>query len=260
MAEQRFNATLDHYGSMLERGRVLIIDYDVTRFHGFDIFRYMLLDHDSMMDCNSYYLPMIAAPMVEQQLVFYFDHCPFLNPNDNFISRRDTQNIEEIDASISGTLGQEHVPITETLIATQFNHVFERENLEGYMLRYRSDPHHVGWEKKLKKIYESDRLFDLVMANHIIRKKNINLVIVASVDMAILLVAQLRREGFTKPIGFLIGSYHYNMVDGTGMLKRLGEIVKLEQVHKYEFGIFQPFAGLDQIRRELEENFKDDEH
>lgn len=260
MAEQKFNATLDHYGSMLERGRVLIIDYDVTRYHSFDIFRYLLLDHDRMMDCNSYYLPMIAAPMVEQQLVYYYDHCPFLNPYDNFVSQRDSQSLDAMEKNISDMLGEKYVPVTETQLASQFMHIFDRDNLDGYMLRYRNDPHHVPWESRLKKVYQSDRILDMAMARHIIKRRGINLVIASSIDIAVMLALIVHRDIPERSMSFLTGSYHYNMDDKTGMLKNLPEIMMLERAAKYDFGIFQPFVGLDQIRDELEENFKDDQH
>ena len=83
------------------------------------------------------------------------------------------------------------------------------------------------------------------MALAIIEKHNINAIMLSSMDLAILIAEKLALAGITRSITFIVGNYFYNYEPDTGMLRNALLLYRLERKYKHEFGVFDPYTGLD---------------
>jgi hypothetical protein len=235
------NPTLENFPQMLQATRLLILDYDVTRYHSFDLFRYVSLEKELFVNCIPEMKPMYKTRDPYEQLSYYFNHANSLNPYDNFTTTANLK-VHDMEDKFNPKLKDEALHKTYTDMYHQLGVIFNRSGFAGYLLRYKNDPHRVPWEDTVK-VYTSDHVLELNMAVEIIKKHRINAVILSSVEAAIILCTRLEADGYHDSISFIIGGYKYNF-DSRGMIKHIREMNLFEYKRKHEFGIFNPFSGL----------------
>ena len=239
------NPTRTFFPQMLQATKLLILDYDVTRYHSFDLFRFLLLDHDNFMHCNPSFIPMIKEEDPYKQIKLYMKNATSLNPYGNFVGLYEDMKIVDMENSINQIITNELVHFTYTDLYHNFGVIFERHDVKGYVLRYKNDPHTTMWDDRVK-VYKTDHMFDLAMAVAIIKKHRINTIIISSIDAAILLCGMLEKEEYTNSITFIIGNYLYNYLTDDNqpfsIMKHMDYMRWYEQHRKYEFGLFDPFS------------------
>ena len=238
----RSNPTQELFPGMLQTSRILIIDYDVTRFHSFDIFRYLLLDREFFRACDPTFLPLIKESNPLVQLQFYIKHVSSINPFENFTHLKDMKLVD-MENRFKELLPSEAMVRTHTDIYHRLGLIFDRDGITGYLLRYPFDKTEIPWINKVK-VFTSEHMLDLRMAAAIIDKFRINTVFISSIEAAILLCAKLDTMEYDSPISFIVGSYGYNFDPEIRAFKHLREMNAFEYTKKHEFGIFSPFSGL----------------
>ena len=231
------------YPLMMRQSKLLVMDYDVTRYHSFDLFRLLLLDKSMFMKIDPNLLPFVKERDAGKQVFFYSRNAKSLSPYDNFTHTKDLVNLEKYEERLQTLFTDEQAMITRTDVSDQFDAVFQRSDITGYLLRYKKDPHKPTFIDKVK-TYEVDRMLDLRMAAAIIIKENINAVMLSSVDLAVLLSERLVEFEYMTPVTFIIGLYFYNFNPITNMLKHVAELTTFEHKLNYEFGVFDPFSSL----------------
>ena len=251
------NPTQELFPSMMQNTRLLILDYDVTRYHSFDMFRYMLMDRTWFDRCDpSFRDPFVQDRTVEKQVLRYMRTCSHINPFDNFKDVDNSKNyhrVLEMEDKMNEIFSEKLLLTTETDIAARLGIIFERKSITGYWLKYKNDPHQLPFQNELT-VYTTNHVLDLRMALAIISQCQINSIILSSVDLAVILCVMMEEHGIKWPISFIIGTYFYNYDPKTGVMNRLQEMNALEYNRKHEFGIFNPFSGLEQQRKEEQEN------
>lgn len=243
------------YPSMMQTTRLLILDYDVTRYHSFDVFRYLLLDKDFFMKCKKEFYPIIKEGDYWDKVVFYMENCPNFNPFDNFEDAK-ALSIFDVDRMINDTLGQENIQVTRTDLDKQFDVVFDKPTINGFLLQYKNDKP-PSFSEKVKR-YESDRILDLRMAMAIIQKENINAIMVSSVDLAVLIAQRMMKHKIERSMTFIIGNYWYNYDPSTKLMRHMQMMNLFELKKKHEFGIFDPYGSLH-YKRKLEQESSNDQ-
>lgn len=237
------------FPTMMQKTRLLIVDYDITRFHSFDIFRYLLLNTEYLRRLDPRYEQLLIEPDLTKQVRFYLRNCrslnPYMNFNDNTVISQ-----PDFDREVSSILSNGDMVAVPTDISRKFGYMFERKDLTGYLLKYVSDPYNVPWKDNLKRIYTTNHMMDLEMACAVIEKHNINAVMISSIDMAINLAMKLSSRGYLTSITFIIGTYFYNYAEETGIQNGLIAQCALEYKYKHEFAIFNPFGALQSYNNE----------
>ena len=84
MAQSDTNQTLELFPQMLEKTKLLILDYDVTRYHSFDFFRKLLLDRDMFIHLKPEFLPFVRMSDSLDQLWWLIRNNRMINVDDNF--------------------------------------------------------------------------------------------------------------------------------------------------------------------------------
>lgn len=243
------------FPTMMQNTKLLILDYDVTRYHSFDMFRYTLMDKSWFHRCD----PAIRDAFVhdrtiEKQVLRYMRTCSHINPFENFSPEDPTyRTTAELEDHMNEVFEDKLMLTTPTDIASRLGIIFSRQSIDGYWLKYKKDPHQLPYQDDLT-IYTSDHVLDLRMALAIIEQHQINAIMLSSVDLAIILCVKLEQYKIKRPISFIIGTYFYNYEPDTGIMKRLQEMNAIEYNRKHEFGIFNPFSGLEENRKEESEN------
>lgn len=238
------------FPTMMQATRLLILDYDVTRYHSFDLFRHLLRDRDMFMHCDPELLKMVQSPDVGKQILHYVRNNPNINPYDNFTLTKDQIKISEFESRLNNSMDE--MLITPTDIGVRLGIVFNRPNITGYALRYKTDKYEPV-NISLVKTYLSDHILDLRMALAIIEHHSINAVMLSSVDLALFLSQKLVSAGRTSPMSFMIADYFYNHDPETRLLRNVPYLYQYEQLYKFEYGVFDPYTGLN-INRKGETN------
>lgn len=248
MAEPQLDSNV-LWPSMMQKTRLLILDYDVTRYHSFDLFRYLLWsDREMFKQCDPMYIPFIKETDLSAQIQFYVHNCGNINPFDNFTHMRGNVDRNELERHLQLMFADKSAKITPTDISGQYEVVFQRPGISGYLLRYKNESHKPAFYQDVT-VYESEHLLDLRMAFAIIQKHNINAVLVSSADLALILARKLIAAGNTSPISFIIGAYCYNYDPEKRMMRNMGQMDEIELRYKHEFGIFDPFSSLTYKRK-----------
>lgn len=237
------NPSQTYFPQMMQNTRLLILDYDVTRYHSFDLFRYLLLDKELFMQCDPAFIPMIRESDPRKQIKLYMNNATSLNPYDNFIHLKDQLKIRDVEDRFNQFIGNEAVHTTYTDLYHQLGILFDRSGVSGYILKYTKDPHNVPWEN-VAKVYTTDHMMDLNMATAVVTKHRINAIITSSIDIAILLGCRLETAGYYDQITFIVGGYPYNYNPETKSFRHLEDMNLFEYTRKHEFGVFVPFSGL----------------
>lgn len=256
---QASRPSLDLFPQMMSSTRMLIIDYDVTRVHSFDIFRMMLLDKDFAVQVDKRFYPILTSHDYEEQLAYYIQRAYSLNPLDLFIHTKDKIDIIQYEEQIPNLLNNDIIKISPTDIMDQFGVCFSKKTITGYLLRYECDKFPIPWVDKVK-VFTSDRILDMRMASAIVQQYQINAVMCSSIECAILLANRLHSIKYNGPITFIVGRYMYNYEPEYPSIMRMTEMMYYYTLEKkYEFGTFTPFANL-QIPNRRKEETTDDQH
>lgn len=229
---------------MMQQTRLLIFDYDVTRYHSFDLFSTLLLDREMFNHCDAKFLDFVTTSSYSDRILFYKNKVEQLNVYEHFTNTRGLVNRDEYEKNVNAKLFKSPRAVTtETEISVNFNVIFYRDGISGYLLRYKDDPHEPLFIDQVK-VYESDRILDLRMAKAIIQEHRINAVLMSSAELAVELALGLLAIGYEEPISFLLGGYRYNFIDEFQYLKNMKIMASLERKYRYEFSLFDPFSNL----------------
>lgn len=250
MGDQNNNPTLTLFPQMLQKTKLLILDYDVTRYHSFDLFRWVLLDREMFMSLKPELHQFVKYSDSMDQLWWFIRNNRNINIYDNFTSTKNKIDLTEYENRLNTAMRADNMIITQTDITKRFSVVFNKNSVETFWLKYKHDMNHIIGEDDIQKIYTTDRVLDLRMAVAVIQKEVINAVMVANSELMILLIKKLREVGYTNQISFMLGTYAYNYDPRSGIMRNISLINKLEYLYKYEFGVFDPFTGLHTERKE----------
>ncbi len=231
------------YPNMMSGSKILIIDYDVTRYHSFDLFAYLLSNEDNFKRCDLNVLKHMCDHNVEwNDRMFWFAH----NVSEFNIFNLFKDNIIN-DQNVYEKILNEQFPnlgITTTDIDDRLGIIFQRKDIEGYILKYFKDPHTVPYDNLLK-TYQSDSILDLRMAMEIIRRHSIDTIMVSSIEIAMRIISLLIENKNVGNIGytFIIANYRYNY-DKNNLPKYLLDMNTIEYRYHFTFCVFDPFTGL----------------
>lgn len=244
------NPTQELFPSMLRNTKLLIIDYDVTRYHSFDFFRYLMYNKEWFLRCQPDFrqeFVLLRNPL--KQILMFRKQCPYINPFEMFTDHDQYQKVQQMEDWMNEHFADNLLITTPTDVAARFGTALDRNDISGFILKYTNDTYTAPFGERVK-VYTSDHVLDLRMAIAVIQKHGINAVMLSSVELAILLATKLIAGGYTTPVSFIIGNYFYNYDPDSGVMKHMPELNVLEYQHKYEFGVFDPFTGIEEMRKE----------
>lgn len=246
------------FPGMMQASRILIIDFDVTRFHSFDLLRYKLMDKSWFQRCDIELVKYLAEHNdITEQVLYYKGTCSSPNSLLNFRGINPNMPTDEFELIMNEALNDQTglMHTSPTDLSCSLDAIFQRNDIKGYWLHYKADDHFVSFKDSVKE-FTSDRILDGAMALHIIEQFNVNCIVVSSIDMAIMIGTELYTHGFRQPITIVFGKYRYNF-DEHGVVNHLEYVNALEYSMKYEFGTFEPYTRLLQVMKEIKRN---DEH
>lgn len=247
---ERIFPSHDLYPTMMRGTKLLVLDFDVTRYHSFDLFRYLLLDRDLFMQCDSTFYPMFSEKDIIKQIDFYKHHAYSMNPYDFFENYKNKLKIDQLEDCINNAFQSKDpiMKITPTDLNFRLNCLFEKQSVTGYLLKYKNDKNQPQFQN-LVTVYQSDRILDLRMAVSIIMKHQINAVILSSIELGVILAEYLLVKGYSQQVTFIVGVYQYNYTS-KHVMRQIGRMNALELKCKHEFGVFDPYTGISEIKRE----------
>lgn len=239
------------YPEMMKESKLLILDYDVLRYHSFDLFRYLLLDKENFLNCRAEFLPFIKTTDLNEQILFYMRHMNHIIPQQAFTGSLAEQitTIEAMEDNLNAAMVQKNMKITPTDMGLRLSQICYRTRLDVYILRYAKDPYRLDIPDTVK-TFTSDHPLNLNMAIALIQKYQINAVMLSSLDCAMVLCSRLYNMGYRSQLSIIIGTYWYNYDPETKLLRHIEMMNLYEYSLKHEFGIFDPFTGLNVQRRE----------
>lgn len=242
--------TKKHFPTMMSKSRILILDFDMIRYHSFELFTYLLLDENyfrNVADFNFLKTFVSEAKDLNHKVLYYSRHVQSYNPYDLFKDDFHV-TVNEMENRMNGLFPK----LTRTIptdLANYLGAVFSNKTVEGYLLKYRNDPVTPSYEHLLKKVYTTDHVLDLRMAIEIIRKHQINTIFISSVHVAMQLIGYLMKMKYPERMSFFIATYYYNYDPKTGLMKFLNIMNKVEYLTKYDFNTIDPFTGLNILRK-----------
>lgn len=232
--------------------RLMIIDYDITRFHSFDVFRYLLLDRSFFMQLDPLYLGIISDHRdVVEQVYLYKSICSSMSPFDCFKHTKGMIHIDKLDQYIVPAIDNDIAHVTVTDLSDMLAPALYNITVEVVRICYEKDPFvpEISELKNMRNI-KVDRIFDLDFITNTIISNNINSILLSSVEFAIAIATRIIQLGYDTPLTFILCNYNYNMTEieyhGHKIkdLKFLVELAALEQVKQYEFGVIDPFSSI----------------
>lgn len=231
---------------------MLVIDHDMTRFHSYELFSYLINDFEYFKQVDYQFLNgLMRRPDQQHRVLYYMRNAPTLDPFDLFsgtIKKGDLDHYEDVLNQNFDNL----IRMIPTDLSFRLGSFFRNRTVTGYMLRYKKDTYPIDYEEDLKKVYRSDRILDLAMAAAIIREHNINSIMICSSELMIALIYYLYEAGYYAPINFFVASYRYNY-DERGFFKNLDYMNKFQFGMKHEFNLIDPFTSLTAMRKEEED-------
>lgn len=238
------------------QSRILILDYDVTRFHSFDLFRYLCLDKSFFMKMDPVYVEMFRGHKpIAEQVDFYRSTCSSLNPFDNFPVYKDQVQPNQLDQYMNSMFKNERAAIMETDLSTALYTVLCSTSVTGFWVHYQNDPHKAGFADAVG--LQSDVVDEMFRPKEIAKyiiKNAINSLIVSSVEFAILISSALIKEEYHTPMTLMICNYNYNYEpfeykgNQFKQIKHVQTLLNLEDGYQYEIGMIDPFTGLTRNR------------
>ena len=241
--------------------KLLILDYDVSRFHSFDLFRYLMLDHSYFIGVDPKYLEMVSnhKPIAEQ-VDFYRSTCSSINPFDYFIHTADKIHTSELDRQMNLMFQNPRAAITGTDLSQTLYQVICSSTLDVHWIHYQNDPYvpefSIGTSIIIGTVNEMFKPREIASY---IAKNGINSLIVSSIEFAILIIGELLHREYYNPMTILVCKYNYNYQEfdfkGAPMkaLKCSNQIFGLQNKLQYEFGVLDTYTSISQNKRILAE-------
>ena len=247
----------------LDPVKLLIIDYDVTRFHSFDFFRWALLNRELFYsvvpamqsfarDCHS----------VADQVNFYRLNADSFNPLDNFTTYlgQPGNNHQFLVENLVAMMTHPRAKTTVTDFEYQFDIVFENRMVDGTLLQFKEDPHKPQFVDRCKiqreqwdDILDLKRLVEYTMDNHF------NAVMCGPLEVLAPYLTMLSSR-YKIRMQVFYGKYGYNLEwhqlgnQKMRMMRKMLLFAKIEDAFRYAFASFDPFSKLTHneavIRRE----------
>lgn len=247
---------------MMKDTRMLIIDYDVCRYHSMDVLvRQFQLDGDNGDEGLKHFLTFNAdyeyiansRNPLEGRIFRMVRDVPIMNVYQLFEDTLGVDTEEDYERKVNETISDPLSEVTLTDVTTRFQAVFDRRGITGCILRYPNEPIVPSYMDKLV-LFEDEHILDMRMAASIVISRRINTVMMADATCALKLINILRAHGYTDSITFILGCYGYNYIFDPETHRRVtlmhNELfAAMELEYNYEFGYFDPFSGLSYKRR-----------
>lgn len=241
-SDEKVRPTLQFFPQMMQASRMLIIDFDVTRFHSFDFLRRLLLEKDRVTYLDERMIPLLKIKDYYNAIIWYKTHCFSLNPWDAFVDTHDQMTLEEVENANRSLFSDPKCRITATELMNQLSIIFDRKDITGYLLRYPMDKTEIPWLDKVT-VYTSEHMLNMKMAAAIVQKHQINAIMISSVEAAVRLISYLHMDfNYYAPITFFIADYQYNYDPELEYYKMGPLLYQLQMQYFYEFCTFNPFS------------------
>lgn len=247
------------------RTNLMILDFDVLRFHSFDFFRYLLLDKSYFMQIDPMFLPMLRNHLpIAEQVDFYRSTCSNINPFDNFRHTAGSVKFNEIDQYINAMLKNPNAKSVMTQLSVSLYTSLCSSMMTTHVIRYRSDttkPTCISDAKNII-IANVDEMFRPKDIAEYIVSNRINALMISSIDLAILVSAELLRLQYREPMTIMVCNYRYNYIsinvqkESMLVLNHPQEITSLIDNYQYEFCTIDPFTGITYNKRILQNSEK----
>ena len=238
---------------MMDPIRLLIVDHDVLRYHSFDLVRYTLRecvkshDVDTFKSLQPNFQFLVNRKHTEnEQIRLMRNRMESFYALDCFDVLKDKITLKEYEAWMRSMFASDDELITPTDIGRNFDVVFARSNVWGFLLRYKGDSYQPDFGARVKSI-EVGSVLDLNLACEQILINRINGVLVANAQFCIELALKCVAAGIKWKIDFMVGRYAYNFVveDGKTIMPKYNEEFKnLELKYGFSFGYFDPITRL----------------
>lgn len=232
---------------MMKSTRLMLLDYNVTRFHSFDLFSYLLLNEERFYDTIDELKPFREIPGLMDKIDFLRNTATSFNPYEYFNTVPDDK-ILALKNGLNDLFNSKLEHRIPTDLSTRMHVVMQNNNITSYIVQHKADKHEpqVPNTAKLVKV---DDLFDFDKLITFINQYGINAIMVDSVDTAAYLATKLT----AYPISFIIANYRYNFENSDKTSKLFLHGLKmlnlLEFKYKHEFGLFDPYTGITEARR-----------
>ena len=263
MTREDVRAFQDPYPELMKDTRMLIVNYDVLRYHSFDLLRYTLFklalhDVESFGRLRLSYIPIVDESWsLEEKIVYMKRMFRYENIFKGFVDvGPNGDDMKEYEERIEMMFEDPKAIALPTELALDLYPMIDRKDMTVYLLMYPGDIVKPSFYDGCT-VYESSNILDMEMAVAIILKHNINAVMVNSNRAAIRIAERLHEEKHNDPMTFIVGDYGYNyeFVEGKRYLPT--DRVKmgmLELGRNYEFGTFDPFTRLTRAVRSSNED------
>ena len=244
--------SLDPNNVAIDPVNLLIIDYDVTRFHTFDVFRWCLLDKVLFSDMIDEIKPMVYTSAVADQVDFYRLNCISSNPLNHFKQYRDHPgNTKDFMEQIfSKACTDTKVKITKTDISTRLNVILSNKLVSGILLQYQFDPHVPEFTEVCDiKTEKWDSITDVRKLVSYTIEHQINAVMCGNIDLLTPYLILLS-EKVKTPMQVFICKYGYNYEwrypnqKPVRVLRYTPMLAALEEKYKYSFALVDSYSGL----------------
>lgn len=258
---------------MIKHTRLLLVDYDVCRYHSFDQLRWQLMvdsrdgDYLHFASLRHNLRPLLdGSTDWADQVQFARQNVDRLNIYELFSKSPvdgpvDTRG--DYEKKLHQMMCEEKQKVTPTDVNDRFGVIFDRRDITGFLLQYKTDINEPAFLDKVTRI-QLNHILNMEIVASIVRTHAINAIMISSAEMALQLALILIKNGYKTPITFILGRYAYNYYKDqtTGKLRPRfnSEMGELEIALHYEFGFFDPFTGLtyksrleNQMKQQMEE-------
>lgn len=234
------------FSQMINTARILIVDYDINRFHSFGLYSRLLMDPTFFKTQRDpeFLKRFVKAPQAKDKMIEYIHNSvsynPFLMSTNNTEENWPMDGYEDVLGAFLAD--KDMVPVFETDISKRLNNVLYNDKVEGFLLKYKSDPFVCGYEEDVK-VFTSNHILDGRMAAEIVSRLGANVIFTSLIETAINIAVHSYILGARNPLTFYIANYKYNY-DETRTMKYTGSIMGLEYSRKHSFISFDPFTSL----------------
>lgn len=253
-----FEQELEAEAMVKRQARMLIIDYDVCRFHSFDLFRFILLDYEYFKRLKPEFAPFVQFKILDDQVDFYRSHCTSFNPFNHFNLEHPVTG-EILCNYLVDILKHPKMKSVMTDITTRFDAAISALHANCTLLQLNNDLNRPTFFDQIETI-TTDIIFDPAFVSHLVIDMNINTIMVSSIEYAMILASYLIKMGYKIPIEWYIAKYYYNYekieIKGRKLpiIKCVNQMQQLHETLRYSFQLFDPFSTLTYKNKLLEQN------
>lgn len=250
--------------------RILIVDYDVLRYHSFDMFRWLIRDPNYFIRVKDKdFLKSFASVgrNVMDQVDLYRSTCPSISPFE-MLEHVPITDQERLMKFLDRMFTDPKAKTTHTDMSVQLGSILNNAQIALHVRRHTHDTtEHILLNTPARtpiQISHSDNLLDPHEIVSYIKDNGINMLICSSIEMITAIGVLLIEQGYTEPMTMMFGSYFYNYTnvdvpdESRTVMKHLNKIPilktftvcnELESQYQYEFGIFDPFTGITDTKK-----------